>query len=157
LSRTTDPYIAGLRLLAMREFSAARLADRLQRRGFAPDDVAEAIDRLRHDRALDDRRAAGSFADTFVQRGRGRRRVLRDLEAQGIEIDVAEEAVAETFSTIDERTHLDEVIARRLDRPLRDRAEFDRLHRFLVRRGFSSADVLAALKNRLAPPTSEDG
>lgn len=151
MKQPADPYLLGLRLLAMREFSTARLADRLRRRGIASADVDAALARLRRDGALDDARAARSFADTFLQRGRGRRRVQRDLEAQGIDPELAADVVAERFDSVDERALMRELIARRLSGPLADRAELERLHRYLVRRGFPSDEALAVLRSWRGP------
>ena len=155
MSRARDPYIVGLRLLGTREFSSARLADRLRRRGFAEDEVARALDRLRVEGALDDGRAARAFTETFLRRGRASRRVLRDVEAQGIDTATAQEAVHAAFATLDEDDLMREVVARRVTGPIQDRAELNRLHRFLVRRGFRSSDALAMLLDHTSPSAAE--
>ena len=51
-------YVAGLKMLARRELSEAQLRLRLARRAFAPADIDDAVQRLRRERALDDRRVA---------------------------------------------------------------------------------------------------
>ena len=138
----------GLRMLAARELSTTGLTDRLRRRGLDVADIDTAIARLRRVGALDDERAARAFARTFQRRGRGAVRVLRDVEGQGVEHDLAQRVVAELFDTIDEATVIDEILNRRLDGPVRDRAHRDRLLRQLVRRGFSIDVARRALERR---------
>lgn len=142
-------YAAGLRLLARRELTTAQLRERLVRRGHAPDDVDAATERLRADGALDDRRAARAYASTAVRvKGRGRLRVLRELERLGLEADVARAAVDAAFDEVDEADLLERAIDRRWHGPIRDDAQLRRLHGYLVRLGFPSADALAALARR---------
>ena len=142
-------YLTGLRLLARRELTTARLRERLLRREFAPDEVDAALDRLRAEGALDDRRAARAHASAAVRvKGRGRRRVARELEALGLDEDAIRAALDDAFAETDEAALLERAIDRRLRGPIRDQAHLRRLHQHLVRLGFSPAAALAALKRR---------
>ena len=149
-----DPYVAGLALLARRELSESQVRRRLARRGFAPDEVDGAIERLRRDRALDDTRTAAAIARTQVTiRGRGRLRVRREIEAAGIPTSIAERAVDDVFQDIDSDVLLEAAITRRLRGAptIDDDATFRRLYRFLVTQGFDSDRVLQALRARRSP------
>ncbi|MBI4887474.1 MAG: RecX family transcriptional regulator [Acidobacteria bacterium] len=146
-----DAYLTGLRMLARRELSEAQLRLRLARRQFPPDDIEHAVDRLRGDRSLDDRRTALACARTEAHvKRRGRLRVLRQVEALGIAREVAAACVAEVFADIDEEA----LLARALDSRLRGGQTLDepaavrRVQRYLMARGFDAARVQAAIRRR---------
>jgi regulatory protein len=155
-----DAYIAALSLLARRELSAAQLRQRLKARRFPDSEIDASLNRLRESRALDDARVARAYARTAAGvKGRGRARVLREIEAMGIDRATAREAVAETFDALDLRgtggsgSGEDALINRALDRKLRgrrikDAAEFRRLYAFLMRQGFEAGKIGKALKER---------
>ena len=144
-----DPYTVALRWLASRELSVAQVCQRLRQRGFGTDQIEAAIDRLQEARALDDRRTAGAYARTAVSlRLRGRARVLRDIQALGIDREDARAAIEEAFSEVDEATVLERALARRLHGPVQDLAHFRRLHQYLVRQGFPPVLAVAALRAR---------
>ena len=139
-------YVAGLTLLARRELAEAQVRERLARRKFEPDDIDEAVARLRSDRALDDRRTALACARTEVRvKRRGRARVVRQIAR-----DIAREAVAEVFAEVDETELLRQALERRLRRgtELSDAATFRRVHRYLLGQGFDPERVTTLLRRR---------
>lgn len=143
-------YVAGLRLIATRDLSEAQMRDRLARRSFLPEAIESAVARLRHERVLDDRRVALASArcEARVKR-HGAHRALRQLQAIGIDRELAREAVREVFAQIDESALLEEAISRRLrGRRVRDSAESRRLYAHFVHQGFPPAAVSRALKAR---------
>jgi len=148
-----DAYLAALRLLARRELSEAQVRQRLARRQHDPDDIDTAVDRLKAEGALDDGRTAGAIArhETGVKR-RGRRRVVRQIEAAGIAPDVARRAAEEAFAEIDADALLQQALESRLRgrATLADEREHSRLYRYLVAQGFEPDRVLAALAARRA-------
>jgi len=151
MTDTPPAELAGLRLLARRELTEAQLRERLLARRHPPDEVDDAVARLRASGALDDARAARAFASTAVRvKGRGRLRVLRELAAAGVDQATARDAVEAALADTDEHELLDRAIARRLKGPVRDEAHLRRLHQSLVRLGFPSAEALMALKKRRA-------
>jgi regulatory protein len=144
-------YVAALRMLGRRELSEAQLRQRLARRGHESGDIDTAVVRLKADRSLDDARVAGAIVRTETSiRRRGRLRVRRQLQAAGIDADVAAEALDAGFAEIDVDALLDAALARRLpaDRPIADDREFQRLYRFLMVQGFDSDLILAVLRRR---------
>jgi regulatory protein len=157
-------YAAGLAMLARRELSEAQVRERLHRREHSDSSIDQAVERLRACRALDDRRVALAIARTEAQvKSRGRSRVLRQIETKGIAAAVAQEAVDEVFGALDETALLQRALARRLRGPgatIRDSAHFRRLYQQLVRQGFRTSAVVAALKARSkqdAMPDEESG
>ena len=142
-------YVDGLKLLGRRELSASQLRARLLDREHSPEEADEAIARLLENGALDDRRVARAYARTASKiKGRGRLRVMRELQALGIAKEIVAEAVAEVFSDLDERALIDRAIQKKLrggKKPstIQERA---RLYQFLMRQGFTPAAVSAALR-----------
>jgi regulatory protein len=146
-----DAYLVGLELLARRELSEAQLRSRLARRQFGGADIDTAVERLSHERALDDRRMALSCArrEVLVRR-RGRIRVLRHIEALGIASETARSAVDEVFDEVDETMLLEQALDRRLERGLTldDPAMVRRMHRHLIAQGFDPGHVAMLLRRR---------
>jgi regulatory protein len=139
----------GLRLLARRELSVKELRDRLADREHPADEIDRAIEHLLDTQALDDARVARAYARTAAKvKGRGRLRVMRELNAMGIAKEVASEALAEVFADVDERS----LIAKALQKKMRGRprianaAEHARLYQYLMRQGFTPAGIVAALR-----------
>jgi regulatory protein len=142
-------YLDGLRLLARRELSVKELRDRLADREHPADEIDRAIEHLLDTQALDDARVARAYARTAAKvKGRGRLRVMRELNAMGIAKETASEALAEVFADVDERS----LIAKALQKKMRGRprianaAEHARLYQYLMRQGFTPAGIVAALR-----------
>ncbi len=142
-------YLDGLRLLARRELSVKELRDRLVAREHPAEEIDRAIEHLLETQALDDVRVARAYARTASKvKGRGRLRVMRELNAMGIAKETASEAVADVFADLDERS----LIAKALQKKMRGRprianaAEHARLYQYLMRQGFTPAGIVAALR-----------
>lgn len=158
----SNPYAAGLAMLARRELSTAEVVERLRRRGFAPGDIEAAVERLRKEHALDDRRTATVHARRAARiTRRGPLRAEREITALGIPPAVAGAAVAEVYAEEGAQTVLERALARRLAEgaPVESRAQFARLYRYLVRQGFDPPAVSATLRARAAthaPPDADE-
>ena len=144
--RSLSAYQAAVRLLARRELSTGQLRDRLTRRELPPSEIEAAITQLTRERAVDDARTALAYARRAAEvKLRGQSRARREIEALGIDPATARRAVAEVFDEVDEESVLERAIAKRLDGPIRDRAQFRRLYQALLRQGFPPDRVKAAL------------
>jgi regulatory protein len=142
-------HTEGLRMLAGRELSVEGVRARLEDRGYPPDEIAKAIERLLDSGALDDARVARAFARTAATvKRRGRHRVMRELLQIGISSEMATQAVGEVYGELSEQTMIDEALSKKLHgrTKLTDQAEYARLYQFLMRQGFSPAGVTAALR-----------
>jgi regulatory protein len=144
-----DTYLDALRLIARRELSEFQVRQRLTRRGHDASSIDSAITRLKSDRSIDDERVATAIARTQTSvRGRGRRRVLQQIEAVGIAKSIAVKAVDEVFQDLDP----DALLAASLSKRLRGRdhiaddREFQRLFRYLAAQGFDSERILVHLR-----------
>ncbi|HEX6924506.1 MAG TPA: regulatory protein RecX [Longimicrobiaceae bacterium] len=133
---------AGLRLLAHRPRTVSELRLRLARKGFPPEVVERCLEELAGKGLLDD----GAFAEMFARdrvrlQPRGRRRVLGELRAKGVQAETADAALDQVFA----EEEVDELsLARQAARRWRRRSGEDprrarqRFMAFLARRGFPS-------------------
>jgi regulatory protein len=142
-------YLAGLKMLAGRELSAAQVRTRLVRREFEHEHIDAALERLRSEGALNDARTARAIARTTASiRGQGKRRARLKINAAGIDRATAAAAVDEVFDDIDGDALLQAALSRRLrgrTAPA-DRQEKARLFRYLVGQGFEADRVMEALR-----------
>jgi len=110
-SQTNPALAAATRLLAAKRLSKAQLAQKLRDRGYPPDDVDESIaecDRLGY---VDDRTFAQLYVKSVLDRKAvGRMRLLQDLLRQGIDGDLAREAIDEF--TGDDVDRIDRALAK---------------------------------------------
>ena len=142
-------YTDALQLLARRELTEKELRDRLLDRDHPREEIDRVITHLLESKALDDGRVARAHARTAADvKGRGRLRVIRELNAMGVARVTATEAVTEVFADVDERA----LIAKALQKKMRGKAritdarEHARLYQYLMRQGFSPAGIIAALR-----------
>jgi len=145
-----DAFTIALTLLSARELSESQLRARLTRRKLDPDDIDAALDRLKADGTLNDRRVAVALArmESTIKH-RGRARVIQKVRQAGIDADTAEDAVREVFVEVDEGALLDRALERRLrgksPRELDDRGRA-RIVRGLAAQGFSLERILKKLR-----------
>ena len=135
--------------LGQRELSSSQVRLRLRRRRCADEVIDAAIATLVAEGALDDTRAARARArhDVAIKR-RGPARVLRQVQALGVDRDTARDAVASAFADVDQ----DAMIRAALDRKLRgrpfptERPEVAKLFAWLMRQGFDADRVSRILR-----------
>lgn len=152
-----DPYQLGLAMLARRDYSTARVRERLRETMADEEAVEAAIERLTQEAALDDHRLAAGYARTAAQvKGRGRLRILRELAQMGIPDAIARDAVEQAVPAHEQEQALRRAIARHVKGPLRDDRSVRRAYAALIRLGFPPADVRAALLGRDARPWPDD-
>lgn len=144
---------ASLKLLSHRPRSARELDVRLERKDFPPEVRASALGALAERGLLDD----ASFAESFVRdrvrlKPKGRRRLVQELRAKGVDQDVAEAAVGEVM----EREGVSEVeLARAAAARWTPRRNEDpsgslrRLYAFLARRGFGADSIRTVIEETL--------
>ena len=154
-STATEPrepaYQSALRLLAGRDYTAAALARKLEQRGHAAGQVAEAVARLRAERFLDDRRYAEHFIAQACESGRYvGYRLRQELKRRGVPPELLVELLADRADSGGEVDLARQLVARRYA-GYDPAGSDDRLRRrvagFLQRRGFS-LDVIRQLMER---------
>ena len=130
-----DAFEAGLSALRVKERTTGELAALLERRGYHPQEVADAISRLADAGELDDARFARRYAeDKRELRGWGPERIRAALEARGVPSALGEAALeADTHEAQVGRAR--ELLEARA-RPLGTEADRARALGFLARRGY---------------------
>ena len=147
----SSAYIDGLKMLGRRELSEKQVRQRLARKEHEPDEIEDAVARLREERAINDVRVAEAIARTETGiRKRGKVRVRMQLERAGIAKDVAKQALDEVFGALDDEALLEGSLRKRLRgrESIADDREFQRLFRYLIGQGFESDRVMQALRAR---------
>jgi regulatory protein len=142
-------YIDGLKMLGRRELSEKQVRERLARKAYEPDEIDEAVVRLREERAINDQRVAEAIArmETGIRK-RGKVRVRMQLERAGIPKETAKQAIDSVFEGIDDEALIEASLRKRLRGrdTIADDREFQRLFRYLVGQGFESDRVMQALR-----------
>lgn len=143
-------YVLALSWLARRELTERQIRQRLARREVAASDIDAAVERLRREGALDDRRVAGAYVRTAVRlKNRGPLRLRRDLSVLGVSGEAAREAIEDALAETPEAGMVERALQKRWPRTgVVDRAAVARVYRALVRQGFSSDVVMAAIRRR---------
>ena len=127
--------------LRYRDHSRRSLEQRLARRHVRPDASNAALEALERSGLVDDARVASARAEALADRGYGDAAIRFDLERQGLEGRVVDEAVA---ALVPEPQRARRLVARRGADP--------KTARWLAGRGFDAASVEDAIG-----PFAEDG
>jgi regulatory protein len=143
------------RLLSRRLHSRAEVEERLRRAGHPPAVVDRTVRRLAELGLVDDAAFAAAWAEHRAGRGRGEEAIVAELVARGVERSVAEAAVSGALP--DELERAIALAAGRLRRlaDLTPRRQGERLHGWLVRRGFAP-EVAAEAARAVLPPEGWD-
>jgi len=145
---------AGLRALARRPFAVRELRRKLLQRQHPAAAVDAAIDRLSAAGLVDDARYAQEWVAAKLTRGRGPARLLRDLQAQGVERRLAEDTVRDAMK----EEGVDPIEAARAAaqqrapalRALPPDVGRRRLAAFLLRRGFGGPHLADVVREALS-------
>jgi regulatory protein len=141
---------AALRALARRAHARFDLRRRLLQKQHPAAAVDGALARLTTAGFLDDERFAADYAAAKARRGRGAARLVSDLQSQGVDRRVAEEAVRVSLAA----EGVDPAVAVRALAEKRARqlaglpvaVKKRRLVAFLVRRGFGGAEIRSVVE-----------
>jgi regulatory protein len=139
-------YKAGVRFLTARDRTSAELARLLAARGFAQADSCLAIERLKEQGYLNDRRVATAWARGRLQmKPMGPYRLSRELETKGVDSQLVREVLEEVYDESEEsvaRRAMASKLSACGSRPAPSRTA--PVARFLYRRGFS-AEIIRRL------------
>ncbi|HYO15109.1 MAG TPA: regulatory protein RecX [Thermoanaerobaculia bacterium] len=141
-------YDKAVQLLAARPHFRAELAGKLARRGYPPEEIDAALDRLTEQGYLDEGETAAGFVEGRLARGEGRARLRAELARRG----ASEEAIEGALADLPE----DDLPAAREAADTwarRGGTDLAALARHLARKGFSHRAIVAVLKDR---PGGED-
>lgn len=134
---------AALDALARRDHACVELCRKLRDKGFDAGVVDALIDRLIAERLLDDRRFLQNFVAYHAARGHGPNRVRFDLRKLGVKIPEAESSLE---SYPDWAMQLARTLQKKFgSSPPNNYAARQRQARFLAHRGYTGAQIRAAL------------
>jgi regulatory protein len=142
-----------VKALAGRAYSTGELRSKLIGKAEQPADAEHTIARLRDYGYLNDGRFAENYAGAKLEnQGLGRTRVLRDLRLRKVSAGLAERTVDRVYGKVDEMELIASFIRRKvktkepLPEALEDPKTLASAYRKLIRAGFSSSNVIKALK-----------
>ena len=135
--------VAALKLLAARRLTESQLWQRLVRRGYEDETIAETVMRCRRDGLLDDR----LFASLYVEgktKALGDARLVAELVKRGIDRDAARASVRDADRGEEQR------LSAAIDKLFRTRpsVSYPSAARALERLGFPTAAIYRALRAR---------
>jgi regulatory protein len=138
-----------VKLLSTRPYTERKLREKLYGRQYTTPEIRSALDRLKRERLLDDRKYAEDYVHArMAARPRAATRMVTDLLARGIPLALAREVTAELMPKSDELTLAREFVRRKQAQyaHLDEDTRWRRLAGMLARRGFSLDTIRAVLK-----------
>jgi len=143
-------YLYALRLLTARDYTVARLREKLRGRDFDGADVDAALGRMLTEGWVDDRRFAERFAESALASGRYYGpRLRQEMHRRGLPPELVSEVLGRVLLERDETEEVRAIVERRFSGfsfcTASDR-EKRRTIGFLQRRGFSLSAILRTLR-----------
>lgn len=147
-------YLAAMRILRYRFNSEGELRRKLRGKKFEAETIDATLAKLRDEKWLDDERFAGAFARTRASKKIGSRRILRELQAAGVDQSSARAAVEQNVDPEGERERLIELCQKKLRILVRRHGEEfaasdegrNKLTSWLLKQGYDAALVADAVR-----------
>ncbi len=133
-----------MHLLETIDRSEKQLRAKLRESGYPDEAINEAVAYVASYRYVDDERFARSYI-RFYQESRSRVRVTQDLMKKGISREVIDRCMEEEYQQSQFELISRLLVKRHYDRTTATREEQAKMYRFLMQRGFASADIAKAL------------
>lgn len=144
-------WLYALRLLAARDYTVARLRDKLTQKLFSREHAEQILDKLVSEGLVNDRRYAERFAETALASGRFYGpRLKMEMRRRGIPEELLSEVIGQVLMEHDEAEDVSMALERRFPVFLFSSAtdsEKRRVLGFLQRKGFGFSAVMKAMKS----------
>lgn len=138
-----------LRLLEYRERSEQEIKERMARKNYDEELIKNTIESLKTHNLVNDRRFARMWTERCLRKSYGRWKAQNDLNNKGIDRDVVEEVLAESYSKVDEIQMALALIQKKWPFPKEEKdAPLRRVSDFLKRRGFSFEVIAEAIRQQ---------
>jgi len=126
-----------LRLLEYRERSEQEIKERMAKKNYNERLIKSTIESLKNHNLVNDRRFARMWAESCLRRSYGRWKVQTDLNKKGIDKEIVEEVLRESYSKVDEVQIALALIQKKWPSLKKEEnALLRRVSEFLKRRGF---------------------
>lgn len=154
VSKATE---SALRLLGVRPRAEQELRDRLKQKGYEPETIDRALDRIRNWGYLDDADFARRWVDNRIEhRPRSKRLLAMELRQKGVDRETISNTIEETeFDEADAATELARKAVAKMS-SLDPEVARRRITGQLARRGFDYATIRTALERVLGENENED-
>ncbi len=143
---TSDALSSALRLINIRSRTEQELRDRLKRKGFSPEEVAETLRKLKEMDLINDRRTVREILHYATEvKGLGRAGVIQYMRQRGVPEDLICEV---EIGPLEEEATAERLIRKRFRQMqgLQEEQKRRRLYGLLKRRGFSSDTIKKAIQ-----------
>lgn len=149
-------YSTSIKLLTRRDYSSFKLSQKLEEKGFEPDDIELTLEKLRGQKYLNDQTYLEGLVRHYARNKKGPEYIIPKCEAEGLAI--TEELIHETYETLG--LEIDEMIKEHIQKKLRfDNTKFkdlsseerfkqySRLSRHLLSKGYIVKNIERYLPN----------
>lgn len=139
-----------LKFLEYRERSEQEIRKRMARKNYDERLIKETIEFLQNHNLLNNRRFARMWTESCLRRSYGRWKVRADLNEKGIDKEMVEEVLRESYSKVAEIQIVLELIRKKWPflKEEENNASLGRVSDFLKRRGFSFEVVAEAIRKQ---------
>ncbi|OIO36276.1 MAG: hypothetical protein AUJ74_03085 [Candidatus Omnitrophica bacterium CG1_02_44_16] len=146
------------RLIKFRARSEKEVRDKLLKKEYPPEIIADTIACLKKTKQVDDRLFAKLWVDSRIKRSLGIARLRHELRNKGIDKNIIEEALSEAGKNYSEEAVIRKVIEHKLMNLTRLSADkkLSRLYGYLARRGYPKGTVVELLFEYIKPDEAQD-
>ncbi len=134
-----------MHLLEKKDYAKRELGRKLSMSGYPREAVDEAVAYVESFGYVDDERLCKSYIH-YYESSKSRMRIKQDLLKKGVDRDLIEECLESELEQSQEELIERLLQKKHYDRELSDRAEREKMFRYLAQRGFDSADISRALR-----------
>ncbi|WP_374128932.1 regulatory protein RecX [Candidatus Endomicrobiellum agilis] len=146
LKRATSDALV---LVSKRSYSAKSLCAKLIQKGYDSENAIKAVRKLKELNYINDKKFAKICADYLSQKGKGEFAIRAELEEQGIEESLINEALEIIKTNIEPYEQIIKILKTKFEKfSGKDKNEARRIASFLLRRGFSYQDITKAFRAR---------
>jgi regulatory protein len=138
-----------LRILARRDHSKYELVQKLKKRGFAREEIDDAILSCERFDYINDQRTAQVFIRQLKRKVYGKKRIQHELKKKGLKGTSIQGILDKSVSEADEREGAERIVkknSKRFEREKNGLKRRDKIYRFLHARGFSQGVIARILK-----------
>ena len=139
--------LRAMNLLQKRDYTEYKLREKLNDGGYPQSCIDDAIDYVKSYNYLDDRRYAEDYIRYYME-SRSKKRIMQDLAQKGINRDLINEIIDESYSSDDSDVELEQIkhlLNKKHYSPDLEYKEKQKIMAFLYRKGYSTELIYKAM------------